>query len=359
MSAPDQPLGDALTDYGRVHGSRGGHRIVCVAGIDEAQALVAEANRLRSPLRIRGGGHSMNGSSIPRVGEVLVSSSGLRHIRFDRELTVTVGAGAAVWDVDQLLRRHGFQLLLRNDGGAAAATVGGFASAGGIGVDTSRHGGYWETVEDVLLVAGSGEVIRCRAGDELFPWIFGSMGQLGLIVEATLRIEPVEDTPPAPYPVGVQGSVAPSDPWWEHHVWFTLFVPEEATERAQDQLEKLALGHEAVWAPLSDYRYFVRFRTFNPPLLYPRQESFAAVGIWGTARPMLSDVSVAGLRSLSHDFAALVASEPAYRRYVQSELTFAGFDFPAYFGKEVFDGFYTHKVACDPLHLLGRGSVFA
>lgn len=272
---------------------------------------------------------------------------------------MTVGAGAAVWDLDQMLRTHGFQLLLCNDGGAATATVGGFAAAGGIGADAWRHGGFWETVDEILLLTGSGETMRCRPGDDLFPWIFGSMGQLGLIAEVRLRIRRADDDPSAPYPKGLKGEVVPSSSAWEHNVWFTLFVPEDASERAAGQLDDLARRHRGVWQPRGGYRYFVRFHTFNPPLLYPTQESFCAVGVWGMTAPSVADLDVDGLRALDSDVAALVASEPAYRRYVQSELTFGQFDFAGYFGEAVFPAFRECKLACDPRLLLGRGSVFA
>src|SRR5207253_8172192 len=108
----------------------------------------------------------------------------------------------------------------------------------------------------------------------------------------------------------------------------------------------------------SGYRYFVRFRRFNPPLLYPTQESFVAVGVWGVTATEHDDLNVDGLRALDRDLATLVAAEPAFRRYIQSELTFERFDFAAYFGPSVFEAFREMKLACDPQMLLGRGTVF-
>lgn len=347
-----------LTDYGRVHRARGGWLELALSGVDPARELLALANRRRIPLRVRGAGHSMNGVSVPRPGEILVTTGGCRHFRFTRELTVTVGAGAAVWDVDRMLHAHGFELLLCNDGGAPAATVGGFVSAGGIGAETWLHGGFWETVAEVVLLTGAGELVRCGPADPLFPWLFGSMGQLGLIVEATLRIRRRDDAPSARYPRGMEGEMGGGRAPWEPNAWLTLFVPEEAWERAREQMGELGLKHRAVWTPRDDYLYFVRFQTFNPPLLYPRAESFVALGIWGTTPEVLTPADVAGLRALERDFAGLVASQPAWRRYIQSELTFEDTDFAAYFGEEVIRGFSEVKRACDPNLLLGQGLVF-
>lgn len=347
------------TDYGGFWCSDGPCLERAVNGLPAAQALLLEATRADTPVRIRGSGHSMNGSSVPRAGEILVSTGDCCAYRFEEDLTVTVGAGAAVWDVDRMLRPHGFELLLCNDGGAAASTVGGYAAAGGIGAGCWLHGGFWETVAELTLVTGAGALVRCTPRDPLFRWMFGSMGQLGLVVEAKLHIRRRGDCLGAVYPLGRRGQVKRSRTRWESNVWLTLLVPESSSDRARAQLDELGNDYRDVWVPREDYLYYVQFHSFNPPLVYPRQESFVALGVWGVTpgRPEKRDMG--RLRELGHAFAALVASEPGYRRYIQSELTFEDIDYASYFGPEVMAGFIEMKRSCDPRMLLGRGSVFA
>ena len=320
-----------LTDHGRFHRSSGTWREHALHGVEQAAELLREAHERGIPVRIRGRAHSMNGTAVPRDGELLLTTDSLSHFAFEEEGTVTVGAGAAVWDVDRMLETHGFSLLMCNDGGAAASSVGGFASAGGIGERSWLHGGFWETVAELTLVTRDGAVLRCTPEHPLFRWVFGAMGRLGVIVEAKLRIEPLGSRP---YPMGVRGTIARSEPQWPHDVWLTLFVPPPLEDAARGAIADLGRRHRHAWTPRHDFRYFIRFLTFNPPLVYPRNESFVAVGLWGTA----ADDDFPALRALERDFAALAASHPSYRRYIQTELTFEDVDYPAYFGSEVWEG---------------------
>jgi len=296
----------------------------------------------------------MNGSSVPRQGEVLITTARCNHFRFEEPLTVTVGAGACVWDVNETLRTFGYELPLLNDGGASGPSLGGYVSAGGIGAGAWLEGGFWETVAELVLLTGSGEVLRCTPDHPVFRWVFGSMGQLGLITELKLRIQPSKEAPVAVYPLGVAGEVVATSAEWPDDVWLTLFVPEDALEPARDQLRELQREHSDAWVPREDYAYFMRSVTFNPPLVYPHQGSFFALGIWGTVSD-LNDVAIARLRHLERDFAALVKSEPTYRRYIQAELAFDDAELATYFGEDILREFRNVKRDCDPNMLLGRG----
>ncbi|WP_328522944.1 FAD-binding oxidoreductase [Kribbella sp. NBC_00359] len=86
------------------------HRLVVPDSVEEVRTAVLAANVDRVPVRIRGNGHGMNGANIPLDGEIVVRTSALNHYRFGPEGTVTVGAGAAVGDVDTLLKSHGYAL---------------------------------------------------------------------------------------------------------------------------------------------------------------------------------------------------------------------------------------------------------
>ena len=78
----------------------------------------------------------MHGGSIPRAGEVLLSTLELTALDWDLNHPegprVTAAAGAQVWAVDELARSLGYRLPVVHDGGAAAS-VGGFISAGNLG----------------------------------------------------------------------------------------------------------------------------------------------------------------------------------------------------------------------------------
>ncbi len=345
-----------LRDFGRFHRGSKNHQRVCPNSVSAVSVLLKDACKSGTPVRSRGHGHSMNGSSLPRDRELLLSSDELCSFSFDEEGSVTVGAGVLVWDLHTMLSQHGYQLLVANDGAAPAPTVGGFISAGGIGENTGLFGGFWETVREITFVTGMGEVITCHPSDELFQWMFGSMGQLGFIVEAKLAIYAPNEAA-HPYPSGLKGTVPRTEASWDRYAWFTLFVPFGKAEQAMQQLGELCARHLHCWCPLASYVYPVRFYNFNPKLLYPIQKGFVAQGIWGTPRDQ-SEFDFAAMRGLETEFMGLVRSDPDFRRYIQTELTFEDANYRAYFGEEIFNEFLALKKQVDPAMILNRGSVF-
>lgn len=307
-------------------------------------------------LRFRGHGHSMNGASLPVAGELVVTSDRLDHWRVDAPDTITVGGGALMWDVHALLGSMGSGLLVANDGAAPAPSVGGFVSAGGIGENTRVFGGFWETVESMTVVTGAGDIVRLSKQDELFRWMFGAMGQLAFVVEATLRVR--TDFEGYAVEVGTSGRVPRTLAHWERYAWFTLFVPFARTRDAMVRLGELGQRHAHCWKPLSAYVYPMRFYRFNPPLLYPNQRGFVALGIWGTPPDPEAGFDYEAVRALDREVTELVLSEPDFRRYIQTEMTFGDVDYRALFGDEVYEAFRVMKQRFDPDGVLGRGQVF-
>ncbi|MEM9304538.1 MAG: FAD-binding protein [Pseudomonadota bacterium] len=306
-----------------------------------------EAYARGQPIRVRANGHSMNGQSLPRAGECLIDMTACRHFRFDRPGTVTVGAGAAVWDVAALVRSNGFDLLVVNDGGQAASSVGGFMAAGGFGESSGLHGGFWETVEQVRLIGGDGRDHAFGPDDAVFPWLFGSMGQLGVAWEFDLKIAPLAGAA-RPYPQGASGRVEASQPDWERIVWFTVFAPlDRATAARQDMID-IGVRHRHAWVGRWPYAYEIRLQRFNPPLVHPEQTSLGAVGIWGSEPEGGFDWEAMG--AIERDVVALTTREPQYRRYIQTELRSQALQ--DYFSPDVWSRFMAHKAALDRAGLL-------
>lgn len=360
-STPPGAAKSLLEDFSNYHRGSPEHRVAAPSNVEEARAVVLGAYRDGTPIRFRGAGHSMNGSSLPAAGELLITTENLTRYSFDEDNSVRVGAGVLMWDLHTMLKTHGFDLLVCNDGGAPAPTVGGYIAAGGIGENTSLFGGFWESVLEITFITGTGEVVTCHPADEIFQWLFGAMGQLGFVVEAKLQIfapELLEGLPQkAVYPMGVSGVVEGSVAAWDRYSWFTLFVPYKDSDRAMNQLGELCVKYQHCWRPLSNYVYPVRFGAFNPPLIYPIQKGFVAEGIWGSPLDGLH-FDFEAMRALEADFMHLSMTEPGYRRYIQTELLLDKTDYRRYFGEEVFSKFVELKRTYDPAMLMGRGQVF-
>ncbi len=348
--------GAPRSDFGGFHTGSAEVELLLPRDADEVAAAIAASNRDGKAIRFRGHGHSMNGSSLGPPGDRIISSAALCGYTFDTKDTIRVGGGALMWDVHTMLATHGYQLLVANDGAAPAPSVGGYVAAGGIGENTSLFGGFWETVTEMTVVTGAGEIRTLRPGDELFSWMFGSMGQLAFVVEATLRIFSTDEAA-HPYPQGLRGTVPRTVADWDRYCWLTLFVPFDEAEAAMAQLTDLCERYAHCWQPLSNYVYPVRFYEFNPKLLYPTQRGFVAEGIWGT--PVDDNgFNFQELRGLELDFMKLTESSPSYRRYIQTEMTFGKVDYRRYFGESVFGEFSALKSRFDPAGILSPGQVF-
>lgn len=355
-----------LADFSRLRFGAAGYCEVVPRTIGVVSQIVQAARERGVPLRLRAQGHSLNGASLPDAGELLLSTRSFRGVRFDEPGTVTAGCGVVLWILQYILRRHGFDLPVLNDG-YPGPSVGGYLAAGGFGPRSALYGGFWDNVREVHMVDGSGRPRRVGAADPLFPWLFGSMGQLGVFVGAKLAIIPRPDVPPAPYPVGrtlvapelampkVPPEFAAGDE--ESLFWFTLFVPDEALEPALRRLTELERAHGSALRFQERYRYPIRSRGLMPPLIYPQARPVTATGAWG----WLSDQSAVGVEKLlefDRRFGALAASEPHYRRYVQSELPAGPAVYERCFGPQAYGEFRRLKAELDPAALLNRGTVF-
>ena len=311
-----------LADYGKLHVSSADCTVLRPDGVDAATQGWRTALAEGRALRVRGSGHGLSGATLPRKGETLLCTRGLDHYRIEAPGLITVGGGAILWDVRDFVAARGWRLPVYN-GGWAGPTVGGFASAGGLGLRvpvgehgkptapqaldpvslSERHGGFWAQAVKLTIIDGRGRVHDILPGDEDFPWMFASMGQFGLILEATLRLVPQPGVDDA-LPVGSSGRIPVSNPFdpnesdaaapaqgvdWTY--WFTAFAPVDEEDAVWQAIGDWSRAHRDAlrptggWiGPLQDdhpigFRYLVRRKAPTPPLLYPRDEDFLTLGV--------------------------------------------------------------------------------
>jgi hypothetical protein len=319
-----------------------------VRDLDGLMATVAKCFSRKTPMRVRCFSHSMNGMSVPRPNEMLLDMTGVRHLVWNGDGTITAGAGLSVVELDRYVRQFGWKLQVTNDGGAEAPSVGGFIAAGGIGESAIFYGGFWETVSKVTLVLGNGSVRRLARDAVLFPWLFGGMGTLGIVYEATLDLVQVGSG--TALPVADALSLPRSSPVsWPKHVWLTLFVDEGHREVAAERLNSLIDAHHDAWKPRRAYEYYLKRRYFNPPLLFDGATDFVAIGVWGDR--FGEDMDLGAYQKLEADFQSLV-EQSGLRRYFQSELIREPRALRRYVGTVCANEYMGLKLACDPEGLL-------
>jgi len=314
------------------------------------QTAVSACIARQKCMRVRCLAHSMNGMSVPMPGEALIDVAAVRHIRWVGPASICAGAGLGVWELDEHVRRFGWKLKVTNDGAGQAPSVGGFLSAGGIGTGTFFYGGFWETVRSITIVLADGTTRTVSHDEDLFPWLFGSMGTLGVIYEAVLDLIPSGSSDGHSIP-DADSLPATSSPLWPKHVWLTLLVSTDDRETATNSLERLAQTHPLAWEPRESYEYYLPFRCFNPPLLYGEPTDFFAIGIWGDRKG--GDGSLVQYLVMEDAFQRYV-ERTGHRRYFQSELIRNQRALERYVGRVYADAFLDLKGTLDPRGLLNR-----
>lgn len=140
------------------------------------------------PVIPRGSGSSPFGGSIPVNGGMVLDAGNLdRVLSVDKEKKLVKVQGGCRWaDVDHALSAHGLRLL--SCPSSRFSTVAGWISGGGLGVGSLGGGHLSEIVTSVRLATPAG-LITLRSPQEELKAVFGSEGQLGIIVEATLKVK--------------------------------------------------------------------------------------------------------------------------------------------------------------------------
>ena len=153
------------------------------------------------PLMPYGGGTGVMGALNPSDGTVAVDMKNINVIENINveDMTVTVGSGVVLGDLDGALGRHG--LMLGHDPySVPIATVGGAISTNGVGYRAAKYGSMGDQVLGLEIVLPTGQIIETRAvaktsaGPSLHRLFIGSEGVFGIITRATLRVFRIPET---------------------------------------------------------------------------------------------------------------------------------------------------------------------
>lgn len=171
-----------------------------VTAVQEVMALCHET---RTPVVARGGGSGLAGGAIAGAGEVVLSLAGL-----DRILEISpadrlarVQAGVINETLNQEAKRAG--LWFGPDPSSRAwSTVGGNIATNAGGLLCAKYGVTREAVLALSVVLADGSLIHTGhrsvkgvTGLDLTSLFIGSEGLLGVIVEATVRLLPLDTSP--------------------------------------------------------------------------------------------------------------------------------------------------------------------
>jgi cytokinin dehydrogenase len=157
--------------------------------VRDVVALVRYANRHRIAVSMRGQGHSTDGQSQVHAG-VVIDSRTLARIHEIRSDRAVVDAGVTWLDLVTATLAHGLTPPVFTD--YIELSVGGTVSVGGIGGTTQTYGMQVDTVLELEVVTGEGELVRCSRTRHrgLFEAVLGSLGQLAVVVRVTVALRP-------------------------------------------------------------------------------------------------------------------------------------------------------------------------
>lgn len=164
-----------------------------------ADALL-EASRERRSVRVRGGG-TKEYLGDARPAEVTVETAALSGVvdHVPADLTVTARAGTRIADLQHALGEHG-QFLPLDPPHGDGATVGGVIASASDGFGRVRYGGIRYlligtivALADGTVTVAGGRVVKNVAGYDLNKLIIGSLGTLGVVAEATLKVLPLPE----------------------------------------------------------------------------------------------------------------------------------------------------------------------
>ena len=172
-----------------------------LAPVDRRQliAMVSELAAARRTFAFAGGGTDLEFGNAPRALDAVIRTTALDRVLdySPEDQTVTVEGGMRVAALDAVLAEAG-QMLPIDVGDRAAATIGGAIATNAFGSRRHRYGSIKDLIvgveivrPDGTLARGGGKVVKNVAGFDLPKLMVGSLGTLGAIVGATLRVLPI------------------------------------------------------------------------------------------------------------------------------------------------------------------------
>lgn len=169
------------------------------ASEEQVSAALAFADREGLKVLTRGGGTQLGLGNAPRGGDILLSTLGLEQVveHTPADLTATVEAGMSLADFHGGLGRSG-QWLALDPALPEGTTIGGIVATAASGPRRLRYGGVRDQIigvrvvrADGVVAKGGGKVVKNVAGFDLPKLFTGSLGTLGVIINATFRLYPL------------------------------------------------------------------------------------------------------------------------------------------------------------------------
>lgn len=170
--------------------------IVHPGSVEEISAVLEIANKYRIPVIPWGGGSGTQGGAAAVYGGIILDLKRLDRLIEINEasMTVTAQAGINGTRLEWLLNERGLTLP-HYPASANCATLGGYLAPRGSGTISTKYGKAEDLVMSVQVVLPDGSAIRTppvpnhASGPDFMRLFLGTEGTLGVITEATMRVD--------------------------------------------------------------------------------------------------------------------------------------------------------------------------
>jgi len=179
-------------------GGRQASWVAAPASTEEASALLRAATALGLTVVPRGAGRLQHWGNPPDSCDLIVDTRRLDRIveHVPADFAVTVQAGARLPDLEREVEAAGQSLAILPPRRAWTGTVGGLIATNAAGSRRYRYGTPRDRLSGITAVSADGTILKSAEtanvdGEDLVTLFAGSYGSLGLITEATFRLEPL------------------------------------------------------------------------------------------------------------------------------------------------------------------------
>jgi len=158
--------------------------------VEECQRVLAYCREHGLRVCPRGAGRSYGDEALCD-GQVLLDVSAMNRILdFDEEKRqITVEAGTRLIDIFRHV--HHRLLTLPSSPTESHSTVSGAISANVNGKDGARQGSFYNQVVRLSLLTAQGDILEIDRSHRLFNAVVSGIGLLGIVLQATLQLQPV------------------------------------------------------------------------------------------------------------------------------------------------------------------------
>lgn len=162
--------------------------VVRVRRTVDVARIVQILSQAQLPFTVRGGGHSIAGTSI-QDGAVVLDLSLLRKVKYDLDLGVASAEAGALWcDYDEITSQFG----RASTGGIVSHTgVAGLTLGGGLGWLMGEFGLACDRLIGLTVVDARGESCDIREDQEALKYFRGSGRSLGVVTSLHFRPNPI------------------------------------------------------------------------------------------------------------------------------------------------------------------------